>query len=294
MRVEGPDEDVVIKLYNTDIIRYKKDGTITLNNGGWATETTHKVLREITGMNVYTHRHVSIVSCFVAEPLTNTVAAQLPNGKDVVFRHTSPDYRSPLNLTPTLPIVHRVKRKEMNAVRRKYKPAIHTMQGILKVRGEGFKLPYGYGLSKGGYEGELAPFIEAFGATKEKRWICNATSGKSEPQELDWPVMPLDYEASCRCVTNKGVGYGADWHKKHGAAHEEFMSLLTSEDAGDHYKALLWMSSASPYNNGIDNPNKVIRALDKVLMRMYRDEVFEEIEVQSGHCMDDPYAKYFN
>ena len=35
-------DDLVVRLYNTDIVRIHPDGSTTLDNGGWATPTTHR------------------------------------------------------------------------------------------------------------------------------------------------------------------------------------------------------------------------------------------------------------
>jgi hypothetical protein len=38
--VQRRGEDIAVRLHNTDVVTYHKDGTITLNSGGWRTSTT--------------------------------------------------------------------------------------------------------------------------------------------------------------------------------------------------------------------------------------------------------------
>ena len=40
-----------IRLYETDIVTDNGDGTLTINNGGYATQTTHKRINEFTSLN---------------------------------------------------------------------------------------------------------------------------------------------------------------------------------------------------------------------------------------------------
>lgn len=48
-------DDVVVRMYRTDLARFKPDGTIVLNMGGWeASITTRANVGEITGVRVYT------------------------------------------------------------------------------------------------------------------------------------------------------------------------------------------------------------------------------------------------
>lgn len=284
MRLDGPNEDVVITLYNTDIIRYQKDGKLVINSGGYPTETTHKELRRIAGLQVYTYQYQTWIGCVLDKRSMVMQRLPVPSKQDVVLEVNHIDARYPLNLTPTFPKKHKLNRKKVNAVRRQFKPAIDTMKGIIKLRERGFAM-IGWYTS----EQDMQPYVEMFGSRTEKRWKWDPVTKTNGEVDMEIPKVPLDPDHVCRAFM------GSKHHKYHqdadtvAALHGEFMGLLTSDDTMDHYKALLWMSAHNP----IDNPNKVIRALDRVLLRLYRDEVFEEQEVRSGKYVSDSYARYF-
>lgn len=62
--VKQTNGDIAIQLYDTKIVVYHPDNTITINNGGWATQTTHRHInlhipasykvRGVKGQTVYT------------------------------------------------------------------------------------------------------------------------------------------------------------------------------------------------------------------------------------------------
>lgn len=285
MRLDGPDEDVVITLYNTDILRYRKSGTIIINNGGWATDTTHKEIRSITNFHVYTFNNQTWISCLLDERSGEVANVPIKNNENNLFKVNETDGRYPINMTPTFPKTHKLNRKKINAVRRKYKAAINTMQGMVKLREDGF--------SKIAWHTDpklLAPYIEVFGYRIEERPVWNYNTKSYSTKEMKYPEVPGDPEVNCWiAMENRSRRYGYDVEEST-ENHNQFMALLASEDPTDHYKTLLWLSA----HHQIDNANKVMRALDKVLLRAYRDEVFEEVEVRSGRWVTDSYAKYFD
>jgi hypothetical protein len=38
--IEDPDDEIAVRLHNTDVVTFRRDGAITLNTGGWFTVTT--------------------------------------------------------------------------------------------------------------------------------------------------------------------------------------------------------------------------------------------------------------
>jgi hypothetical protein len=285
IRLDGPNEDVVVRLYSTDIIRYRKDDTILINNGGWPTETTHKELRQILGMWINTHNSQTWIACHLEDQPGTVMRLPIPNGEDVALRINPRDWHHPVILTPTFPKTHVINRKAANAMRRKYKAAVNTMKAMIKVRGEGYEK-----LRWSTSEADMVPYIAVFGGveTETGRWDHNTQTYRT--MIITVPDIPGDPVVHCKSVMSTGRGpYTKYTQLESHAFHDQFMGYMTSDDPQDHYKALLWMSA---YHQ-IDNPAKVMRALDKILLRIHRDEVFEEVEVRSGRWVKDAYAGYF-
>jgi hypothetical protein len=55
-------DDVIIKLYRTDIITYKPDGAIHLNSGGYASTTTAQAISDMSPFACWTKRDTLIVA----------------------------------------------------------------------------------------------------------------------------------------------------------------------------------------------------------------------------------------
>jgi hypothetical protein len=123
-------DDIVVRLYNTDIVRYKPDGSIIIRQGGYASQTTRKYLHAVLPMWFASHQGATTVA-FVGVPGSQIMHS---NG-DNVFAYEPNSVR--LVFTNPVPcIIHKVNRKAMNAVRAKYAVFINYMKNIRKLLGE--------------------------------------------------------------------------------------------------------------------------------------------------------------
>lgn len=52
-RVERRDDDIAIRLHGTDVVTYHKDGSVTLDSGGWLTVTTKNRMNDYLGGRAY-------------------------------------------------------------------------------------------------------------------------------------------------------------------------------------------------------------------------------------------------
>lgn len=67
LKIDDGDGNYRIRLHDTDIVTFK-DGVYYLNNGGWATRTTHARMNEFTPFHVYSKNYETHVN---GSPLTN-------------------------------------------------------------------------------------------------------------------------------------------------------------------------------------------------------------------------------
>lgn len=118
-------EDVIIRLYRTDIIRFEKGtGKIWVNHGGYPTQTTNGVLTAL----LPAYFSGGWVNCH-CEGLRGYFP--LKDGPNAFWRASDGGLRM---VEPNYPVVHRVNRKGANAVRKRYAELRTYVRGVLKLR----------------------------------------------------------------------------------------------------------------------------------------------------------------
>lgn len=126
-------EEVVIKMYETDIVKYRPNGDIYVNIDGWASQTTCQVLTDILGADFHKYNNRMWVRCDIPESYTPhalPIDAHAPN----VFR---------VNMSNTLefqnykyPVVHTLSRQAANIVRKQYKSFRQYLTNNFKLRSD--------------------------------------------------------------------------------------------------------------------------------------------------------------
>jgi len=126
-------EEVVIKMYNTDIVRYRPNGDIYVEIGGWMSQTTCQVLTDVLGADFHKYNNRMWVRCDIPESYTPhalPIDAHAPN----IFR---------VNMSNTLefqnykyPVVHTLSRQAANIVRKQYKSFRQYLTNNFKLRSD--------------------------------------------------------------------------------------------------------------------------------------------------------------
>ena len=126
-------EEVVIKMYETDIVKYRPNGDIYVNIDGWVSMTTCQVLTNILGADFHKYNNRMWVRCDIPESYTPhalPVDAHAPN----IFR---------VNMSNTLefqnykyPVVHTLSRQAANIVRKQYKTFRQYLTNNFKLRSD--------------------------------------------------------------------------------------------------------------------------------------------------------------
>jgi hypothetical protein len=138
-------EEVVIQLYNTDIVKYRPNGDIYVDIDGWDSMTTCQVLTDILGADFHKYNNGMWVRCDIPESYTPHVLpvdAHAPN----VFR---------VNMSNTLefqnckyPAVHTINRQAANIVRKQYKAFRQYLTNNFKLRSEDGGLTCSFGVEE--------------------------------------------------------------------------------------------------------------------------------------------------
>lgn len=126
-------EEVVIQMYNTDIVKYRPNGDIYVDIGGWVSMTTCQVLTDVLGADFHKYNNRMWVRCDIPESYTPhalPVDAHAPN----IFR---------VNMSNTLefqnykyPVVNNLNRQAANIVRKQYKAFRQYLTNNFKLRSE--------------------------------------------------------------------------------------------------------------------------------------------------------------
>ena len=130
--IRNANDDIVVRIYQTDIVRYKPDGTIIINQGGHASNTTRAYLSAL--LHEWFGSHQGETTWF-----------DRPNAKTYILHDRAdnifvPDPDQPSRLVFTNPKPQTIRKKDrgaLKAVRARYAPFIRYMKNIQKLQGGG-------------------------------------------------------------------------------------------------------------------------------------------------------------
>jgi hypothetical protein len=127
-------DDIVVRLYRTDIVRYKPDGTIIVNQGGYECMTTRKYLNAILPMwfgsfqgKTHTYRGTDDTGYHLLHSSADNIFKMKPNSD-----HHAPLYHF---VNPKPCIIHSKNRAKAKAVRQRYAPFIRYVKNVKKLMG---------------------------------------------------------------------------------------------------------------------------------------------------------------
>lgn len=241
-------EDYKCRLYQSDCVVFKPNGDIEVNTDGWTTTTTASFISEVLGVGTFIHNYAMWVR------LDGVTPTQLCGGGISVLRRVGEDL---VLMNPTKRYAHKVKRKEANNVRGKYKDFRTYLKGILKLRDRGVF--------------NMSEYEEVFGRDADDRLQV--------PHDLDKKYADLN-EVHAKFLSL------IDTPESEQRAEAFYMaSLMIAKTYG------VWQYRDDSYQI---SEVQALRGLDDVLFRIYRDTIFEQYELTGMDITKaDAYAKYF-
>jgi len=134
--IRKENDDIVVRLYRTDIVRYKPDGTIIVNQGGFASQTTRKYLNAILPMWFGSHQDMT----FVYRGVDGGGYHLLHSKGDNEFKLVKTNNVSSSNplyhfVNPKPCVIHTKSRAKSKRVRAQYAPFIRYVKNITKLMG---------------------------------------------------------------------------------------------------------------------------------------------------------------
>ena len=132
--IRKDDQDIVVRLYRTDIVRYKPDGTIIVRQGGHESMTTRKYLNAILPMwfgsfqgKTHTYRGTEDTGYHILHSTEDNIFKIKPNA-----HHSAPLYHF---VNPQPCVIHTKNRAKSKRVRARYAPFIRYVKNIKKLMG---------------------------------------------------------------------------------------------------------------------------------------------------------------
>jgi len=126
-------DDIVVRLYRTDIVRYKPDGTVIVRQGGHESMTTRKYLNAILPMwfgshqgKTHTYRGTDDIGYHILHSTEDNIFKQTPNNVSSSLYHF---------VNPQPCVIHTKNRAKAKEVRSRYAPFIRYVKNITKLMG---------------------------------------------------------------------------------------------------------------------------------------------------------------
>ena len=236
--LKQPNEDIVCRLYQTDVVTYKPNGDIVVQVGGWASPTTTAFMGNALGGHFWQFDNQVWVSARTEEQDEDKPFPLLTQG-DNVFRRSR---LGGLFLTnPQMCKTHKINREGSNNVRKRYKSFSDYIDRMFRLRAVN-------GLMEVGLEEIRAMFSN--GEVLVMPPLLRVDSGRVTPKERLAEFQQL--------IEDHGV---AD------KTQDFYRAFLWLADSIDMYVKY----------NGV-NQGMLYKQLDEVTLYMHRGEAFVEIE----------------
>jgi len=244
---------IYVRVHNTDVITYYPDGVILLNTGGWATDTTHKIMTAVLGYRISPHTFQSRtwITATNTEGVTGTYRlsegitrlTQAPQGDGTYIIHN-----------PETIWVHAVDRKAHNRVKARYAGFLSFFKTYIALR---------------------------------------RTTVEENRSRRTVEVIPIDREGFTALntgfySTSIYLRRGAK-----GQHNELVNALMLSEDAEDHFKATLMLTMVNGGWLEHISVREVTKLVGQMILFMNRDEVLRQEALPPGKQSKDNYADFF-
>lgn len=146
IRKEG--EDIIVRLYQTDIVRYRPDGTVIVNQGGHESMSTRAYLNAVLPLSFGSYQGMTVWYDGSGRDGDGYALHLLHARKDNIFKH-NPNNVRPWEFTNPKPcVVHQKNRVGTKAVRAKYDTFLKYVKNIKKLLGADGKIERDEGMPR--------------------------------------------------------------------------------------------------------------------------------------------------
>lgn len=248
--------DIECVCYKTPVVTFHTDNTITLQAGGWASQTTVNFIDDVLGLTaVVFDRSI----CISTNPRGEYF--RMDNREPFKMEKDEHGYWQPVTIRQEF--IHRIRRKESNKVMKECEGLLAYLENMRKLRHDGEMARFSkeeieqtFGEAKDNYHRRLDISLDSHYASastvfaKFRDWMTD----QSEDKHLSY------YKAMLVLVNTVGA---MDWHTE-----ERRM------------RAHHWLEAKTMLKN--------------MVWGFHRDEVFEPVAVKVGAVKRDTYGRFFD
>lgn len=259
--------DIVCRIGNTDVVRYKPNGDVVVNIGGYSSATTNDFLGQLLHMDVRTFDNKSWVRCvYQRNPMETATSGEhvLPNNKDVTFRMDMPT-RKWVTSDAAPAYTHRVNREKSNLVRKSYASFTRYLNNVVKLRTE---------------------------ISERRHWTGETVVERTV-------TISAEEMANLGIQTHMGYANRLQFRPHNDSLAQNIRGMMISDDPEQHYLAFAHIvRGASGYSytpaKGISVYTNVITEFyKKFLLFAHKHDVLEKVISDSDSAKRDPYGAWF-
>lgn len=265
IRRDEATQDIICRINNRDAVRYRPNGDIVINVGGYANITMHEFLGQLLGMSVRTYDSNAWVKCFYkGNPMETAVSGEyiMPLNTNMVFRMDAIT-RQWVTSDVAPAFTHKVNREKSNLVRKSYASFTRYLRNMVKLRTE---------------------------ITEKKHWTGDIVVER---------VVTISNEEMANLGVKTGYHERLQFKKHSDSIAQNVRGMMISDDPEQHYRAFVHIAhGASGYSY---MPQRGIAVYDyaigdfynKFLLFAHRHDVLEKVVSSSDSAKRDPYGAWF-
>jgi hypothetical protein len=247
--------DIQCVLYQTPVVTFHTDNTVTIRDDSWASQTTAHFIPEVMGGDVYARVFNSKISLTVCGD-----EYYLPRDDGLKLSKTERGNWQVDN--PPNNVIHHINRKESKLVLAKYEEFFSYLERMKKLRFDGEKAVF-----------SEEEYVQTFGALKDET---------SYVRKSDC-VLNTAYEGT---HLGKFKEYISDTSEAQHMSYYKAMLILVNTVAW-----VDWQSEERRMKR--IHWDKALNELKNAIWGYHRDEVFKEVPVAKGVVKKDAYDRFF-
>ena len=265
IRRDEATQDIICRINNRDAVRYRPNGDIVINVGGYANITMHEFLGQLLGMSVRTYDYNAWVKCFYkGNSMETAVAGEyiMPLNTNMVFRMDAIT-RQWVTSDVAPAFTHKVNREKSNLVRKSYASFTRYLRNMVKLRTE---------------------------ITEKKHWTGDIVVER---------VVTISNEELANLGIKTGYNERINFRKSSDSLAQNVRGMMISDDPEQHYRAFAYVAhGASGYSY---MPQRGLAVYDyaitdfynKFLLFAHKQDVLEKVVSSSDSAKRDPYGAWF-
>ena len=241
------DKNVLCRLYDTDVVVFHPDNTVSLRADRFDTQTTANFISDVLGIHCGIRDHSVVVS-------VGNGYFRMGKGLKIVRSNTTSRWEA---IEAETVYTYAINRKRMNELRRETAAFKTYMSGALKVRG--------YEFEPETRDAFFQDHLPDMGYNKMESWTLQCDYWRTDPSDTL-------------------------------ARMNKFLGLVHSGEAGNWYRASLWLVFSARHTWRGSHPTKVgseevFKLLDDVLIATHPDAL-NEVPVNAGEVKRNTYKKF--